>query len=157
MAAHLLKLSDIDFSNLTMSRDLRKNSWIKLYTRKLENRFVQKWNEERNKILRDRKSKLELYSSINANYGFVKYIDFRKDTQSRKLLTQIRVSAHKFPIEKECFENIPSGKRTCKICKSNLIGDEFHYLFECHDITLTQRRTLLINNILNTNPNFSIF
>ena len=83
MAAHLLKLGDIDFSNLTMSRDLRKNSWIKLYTRKLENRFVKKWNEERNKILRDRKSKLELYSSINANYGFVKYIDFIKDTQSR--------------------------------------------------------------------------
>ena len=36
MAAHLLKLGDIDFSNLMMSRDLRKNSWIKLYTRKLE-------------------------------------------------------------------------------------------------------------------------
>ena len=39
--AHLLKLGDSDFSNLTMSRDLRKNSWIKLYTRKLENLFVQ--------------------------------------------------------------------------------------------------------------------
>ena len=64
-----------------MSRDLRKNSWIKLYTRKLENLFVQKWNEERNKILRDRKSKLELYSSIKANYGFEKYIDFIKDTR----------------------------------------------------------------------------
>ena len=59
MVAHLLKLGDIDFSNLTKSRDLRKNSWIKLYTRKLESLFVQKWNEERNKILRDRKSKLE--------------------------------------------------------------------------------------------------
>ena len=78
----------------------------------------------------------------------LKNIDFIKDTQSRKLLTQIRVSAHKFPIEKERFENIPRGKRTCKICKSSLIGDEFHYLFECHDISLTQRRTLFINNIL---------
>ena len=157
MVAHLLKLGDIDFSSLTMSRDLRKNSWIKLYTRKLENLFVQKWNEERNKILRDRKSKLELYSSIKANYGFEKYIGFINDTQSRKLLTQLRVSAHKFPIEKERYENIPRGKRTCKICKSDLIGDQFHYLFECHCITLTQRRTLFINNLLNTNPNFSVF
>ena len=132
MVTHLLKLGDIDFSNLTMSRDLRKNSWIKIYTRKLENLFVQKWNEERNKMLGDRKSKLELYSSIKANYGFKKYIDFIKDTQSRKLLTQLRVSAHKFPILRERYENIPREKKTCKICKSNLIGDEFHCLFECH-------------------------
>ena len=39
--------------------------------------------------VRDRKSKLELYSSIKTNYGFEKYIDFIKDTQSRKLLTQL--------------------------------------------------------------------
>ena len=62
-----------------------------------------------------------------------------------------------FPIEKERYENVPREKRTRKICKSDLIGDEFHYLFECHDITLTQRRDLYINNILNTNPNFSVF
>ena len=100
---------------------------------------------------------IELYSSTKANYGFEKYIDFIKDTQYRKLLTQLRVSAHKFPIEKERYENIPREKRTCKICTSNLIGDEFHYLFECHDITLAQRRTFFINDILNTNPNFSVF
>ena len=88
------------------------------------------------------------------------WIDFIKDTQSRKLLTQLRVSAHKFPIDKERYETIPREKKNmtvCKICKSNLIGDEFHYLFECHDITLTQRRSLFISNILNTNPNFSVF
>ena len=33
MFAHLLKLDDFDFNNLTVSRDLRKNSWIKLYSR----------------------------------------------------------------------------------------------------------------------------
>ena len=79
-----------------------------LFTKKLENLSVQKWNEERNKILRDRKSKLEtlcsskskletLCSSIKANYGFENYIDITKDTYSRKLLTQLRVSAHKVP------------------------------------------------------------
>ena len=68
-----------------------------LFTKKLENLYVQKWNEERNKILRDRKSKLELCSSIKANYGFENHIDITKDTYSRKLLTQLRVSAHKVP------------------------------------------------------------
>ena len=63
-------------------------------------------------------------------------------TQSRKLLEQLRVSAHKFPIEKERYENIPREKRTCKICKSNLIGDEFHYLFECHDILIPLHKEL---------------
>ena len=33
MVAHLLKLGDIDFNTLTMSRDLKKNTWIKLYTK----------------------------------------------------------------------------------------------------------------------------
>ena len=48
MVAHLLKLGDIDFHTLAMSGHLRKNNWIKLYTKKLENLFVHKWNEERN-------------------------------------------------------------------------------------------------------------
>ena len=57
------------------------------------------------------------------------YIKKKACNQSRKLSTQLRVSAHKFPIEKELYDNIPKEKRTCKICKSDLIGDEFHYLF----------------------------
>ena len=48
MVAHLLKLGDIDFHTLAMSGHLRKNNWIKLYTKKLENLFVHKWNKERN-------------------------------------------------------------------------------------------------------------
>ena len=45
MVAHLLKLGDIDFNTLTMSRDLKKN------TPKIRKSFIHKWNEERKKYL----------------------------------------------------------------------------------------------------------
>ena len=68
-----------------------------------------KWNEKKIKYL-----ELELYSAIKANYAFGNYTDIIcniKDTQPGKLLTQLRVSGHQFPIDKERYKNIPGEKK----------------------------------------------
>ena len=38
---------------------------------------------------------------------------------------------HFIPIEKGRHLGIDRNKRVCTLCKTNSIGDEFHYLFEC--------------------------
>ena len=68
--------------------------------------------------------------------------------------TQIRLSAHKFPIEKGRYKNIPREQRICNLCCNNLVGDEFHYLFICNELSLTQRRQTFINDILKVNTHF---
>ena len=71
--------------------------------------------------------------------------------------TQIRLSAHEFPIEKGRYKNIPREQRICNLCCNNLVGDEFHYLFICNELSLTQRRQTFINDILKVNTHFIKF
>ena len=42
-----------------------------------------------------------------------------------------RTSNHRLPIETGRWENITRSERVCTLCDKNLIGDEYHYVFEC--------------------------
>ena len=70
---------------------------------------------------------------------------------------QIRISAHKFPVEQGKYVNIPREQRLCNICNWKLVGDEYHYLFLCRENTLKERRENFIKELLNINVNFRNF
>ena len=94
-------------------------------------------------IRKQKKWKLELYSNIRYSYRREKtYIDDIRDVQTRKNITQIRLSAHKFPIKQGRYKNIPREQRTCNLSYNNFVGDEFHYIFVCHEFSLRKRRQL---------------
>ena len=114
-------------------------------------------NERQNIIRKQQKSKLELYSNIKSSYRSETYIDDVRDIQTRKCITQIRLSAHKFPIEQGRYKNIPREQRICNLCCNNLVGDEFHYFFICNEFSLTQPRQTFINDILKLNTHFIKF
>ena len=106
------------------------------------------WKRERNDInLGNKNSKLELCSMIKYNYGFEEYLNLVKDFNIRKTITQLRVSAHPFPIEKGRHNKIPRDDRKCTICNENQIGNEFHYLFQCTNIELMKIRLNFKNDI----------
>ena len=69
-------------------------------------------------------------------------------------MTEITLSVHKLP---GGTKNIPRKQRICNLCCNNLVGDEFHCLFVCHEFSLRQRRQIFINNILKVNANFKKF
>ena len=61
---------------------------------------------------------------------------------SRKLVTEFRLSNHKLPVEKG---------RHSDICKESILGDEFHILLECKNEDIVKSRSRLlryINHIL---------
>ena len=45
--------------------------------------------------------------------------------------TYVRLRIHKFPIKYGRRINFNLEDRKCKLCDSNDLGDEFHYLFKC--------------------------
>ena len=119
---------------------------------------MDQWENKRQNIIRKQhKSKLELYSNIKSSYRRETYIDNVRDIQTRKCISQIRLSAHKFPIEQGRYKNIPREQPICNLCCNNLVGDEFHYLFICNEISLTQRRQTFKNDILKVNTYFIKF
>jgi hypothetical protein len=46
------------------------------------------------------------------------------------------------------WSNIPRENRHCELCQKNQIGDEYHYIFECTN--LSEKRTSLLPKHLNS-------
>ena len=44
-------------------------------------------------------------------------------------IIKYRTGNHRLPVETRRWEDIPLNERKCKICTTDDIGDEYHYLF----------------------------
>ena len=61
------------------------------------------------------------------------------------LLCRIRTTNIKLPIETGRWQNIPRENRKSILCNRFQIGDEYHYIFECH--YLNQKQCPIISYI----------
>ena len=50
----------------------------------------------------------------------------------RSICTNYRTAKHRLPIEVGRWGNIPRSERKCFLCDDHVIGDEYHFLFECY-------------------------
>ena len=50
------------------------------------------------------------------------------------VLSKFRCLNNKLPIEIGTRTNVPREQRMCNLCEAGLIGDEFHYLFDCSQL-----------------------
>ena len=66
-------------------------------------------------------------------------------------LTRFRCGNHRLPIVSGRYAGIDRSMRTCNICNTNKLGDEFHYLFECP--AFSEARAKYIDNIFTCRPN----
>ena len=98
--------------------------------------------------------KLKLYSSVKTNPGKEKYLCMVNDAYDRKIITQLRLSCHKFPIETGRYNNIPNSERMCHLCKFK-VGTELHCLMECFDPNLTKIRNKFLGDIFKINYQLS--
>ena len=159
LVGHLMKFLDLGYTKSLESLAVGPRSSTKSFRKRLEKAFIEKWNAERQDIIKGQKksSKLELYVNLKSHYGREKYLDNLVDAKSRKFVTQIRISAHKFPVEQGRYVNTPREQRLCNICDCKVVGDEYHYLFMCRESTFKQHREKFIKEILNVNMNFRSF
>ncbi|MEW8546520.1 MAG: reverse transcriptase family protein [Candidatus Thiodiazotropha sp.] len=101
-------------------------NWICREVRfRLECQFVQKWKSD----VFD-SSKCFNYRIFKTDFLFEKYIT-ELPANSYIALAKFRTTNNRLPIEKGRWDNIDRNERYCNLCNTNLIGDEFHYIFEC--------------------------
>ena len=62
--------------------------------------------------------------------NFEPYLKLLQESQYLPIL-KFRSGNHKLPVETGRWENVDYAQRTCTLCRSNKLGDEFHFLFEC--------------------------
>ncbi len=96
----------------------------------------------------------QLFWTIKNNYQFANYIREVPRPSWRRAISQIRLSSHRMPIEQGRWHNILRNNRTCKLCNSDEIGDEFHCTFTCTHPDVVQWRAVLTKEIIAISPQF---
>ena len=100
--------------------------WLKHTIRtSLQDQFIQTWSSNINNS-----PKTVNYCIYKESFAFENYIN-KLDDKDVFTLCRFRTVNHKLPIESGRWKNIPRENRTCNLCNSNEIGDEFHYILEC--------------------------
>lgn len=89
------------------------------------NFFVNKWKDE---VYNS--PKCLNYRIYKTEFGFENYLTILP-FDLRISLCKFRCGTHRLPIECGRFFSIDRSERLCDLCNKNVIGDEFHYIFEC--------------------------
>ena len=74
-----------------------------------------------------------------------------KIQKKRRAVTQIRLSAHKLPVETGRYLRIAHDERICSYCRM-YVGDEIHCLFKCFHPTLSTVRETFMDTLYSINP-----
>ena len=108
--------------------------WFKCYIkRQLNDIYRQKWSSDiaNNSTcisyrLMTEEKKLQNYFKLPRQYMYA--------------ICQFKCANSKIPVIMGRYSNKPLNDRTCTLCDSNVLGDEFHSLFQCpkfHDERIT--------------------
>ena len=88
--------------------------------------FLSYWYNLKKCINEDKKGKLRTYFTFKEHFIREKYT-FLNDFKVR----QIRISAHPLMIEIGRYKNLETEEGLCKLCITQKIEDEYHFLIDC--------------------------
>ena len=117
--------------------------------RTLKDQYIQKWV-----TLMQNSSKGKLHSAFKDGITLEKYLLTLSKNKYTSLL-KFRTSNHKLPIETGRWNETDVADRKYTICSLNMIGDEFHYLFECP--CLNTERKMFLKRRFYVRPNMHKF
>ena len=118
----------------TKQQQLNNNFVHKTIKQTLLDQCLQKWDDDTQKSSKGRN-----YRLFKATVSFENYFKILPKQNYLRLI-KFRLANHKLPIETGRWENIELSERKCQKCSKNLLGDEFHYLFECTYFNFERRR-----------------
>ena len=102
--------------------------------------FISTWKADLSRIHAKKGeggNKLRTYNLFKSSFAYEKYLDCVDNRDKRVLLTKFRIGICPLRIETGRYENvgdrkcIPANERTCLVCNSGDIEDEFHFLLKC--------------------------
>ena len=101
----------------------------------------------------NQQNKLHLFRSIDHSLKPAPYLTAIVSREERSLFSNLRLGTLKLEIETGRHNKIESDRRFCKLCNSNKIGNESHFLFDCPTLMAARKRSL--ENIYNIHPHLS--
>ena len=93
----------------------------------------------------NRKPKLRTFSQIHDFDHFQSLVSSNISRYQRSLVAQLKFGILPLKIETDRYQGIPLEQRICKLCDSNSIETELHFLFHCN--ALSDARKYALNNL----------
>ena len=100
--------------------------FMKQFVNRLRDMFVQNWSAAISS-----NAKLESYCLYKNTFMFEPYLDALNIRKFRCIYVNFRTSCHDLEIEKARYRNIPRSDRICRMCNSDTIENEYHFLLRC--------------------------
>ena len=124
-------LDECGMSNLYHQHNNINVNWLKsTIKRRLIDQFTQEWQTH----IYER----SMYTTYGSYKNELRFEEYLKNQPSlvQKAIVKFRCSNHSLPVEIGRHSGIDRSDRTCTLCNSNKLGDEYHFLLECinHDI-----------------------
>ena len=145
-------LNEPGFSNtcIWQTQTFKSIEWLKQSIKqRLLGQVFQDWNSSVHNSPKASNNRI-----FKTDFKFEEYFNIL-DEQNSLLSCKFRTTNHKLPIEKGRWSNIPRENRYCELCQKNQIGEEYHYIFECTN--LSQKRNSLLPKHLIERPNIIKF
>ncbi len=92
---------------------------------RIQDQFLQNWNS-----LVNNSSSCTNYRTFKKDFKLESYL-LLLPTNHAINLSRFRLSNTNIPVVTGRYFNTIYDDRTCNLCSDNIIGDEFHYIFEC--------------------------
>ena len=130
-------LNDLGLSNVWLEQSLVNCTWpLHTIKQRLKDQALQAWSHTVNNS-----PKCTNYRIFKSELEFENYLD---DLPRNLAITlcKFRTSNHTLPIERGRYRQIPRHLRLCPLCPSNKLGDEYHFLVECHALSDLRKRYL---------------
>ena len=135
-------LNETGFSNIWQTVTFKIIECLKQRIKQtLLDQFLQDWNSSVHNS-----PKASNYRIFQSEFKFEEYFNIL-DEQNSLLLCKFRTTNHKLHIEKGRWNNIPRENHYYELCQKNQIGDEYHYIFECTNLS-EKRDSLLPKHLI---------
>ena len=132
-------LNNCGFSEYWIHQNVPVNYCLaKMVKSRLIDQFKQNWYNSVFDL-----SKCLNYRIFKRNHCFENYLSMLP-TDLRISLSKFRCMNHNLPIEKGRYIGIARDDRICNLCNSANLGDEYHYIFECHFLKSQRKKFIPI-------------
>ena len=118
-------------------KDINKEWFKNAVKQRLIDQFIQLWNFEL-----ENSQKGYNYRIFKTEFKTENYINSCISDSLKILFCKFRTCNHQLAVEMGRYQDIPREDRSCTVCDSLVLGDEYHFILECPSLNLIRDKYL---------------
>ena len=143
-------LDECGLSYIWLEQQCDNIKWLKMKVEQsLKDQFLQRWHTELQSM-----TSCDFYCTIKENLNLEKYL-LCENVKHRQALCNLRLANNRIPKTVGRYKGIDRNERYCNMCTGELLGDEYHVLFECQNEIIVENRKRFLPKYYTKHPSMA--